>query len=159
MYTYTGGTWSKQFSCVITADRLFLKGGRILYFSIQKWSEWPIFTIQYRRSLVVVLVSHILSCWYFSVHRHPYQHHRALPALHCDNSSACSLNLNPKHRKTKWTSFWLAWYSLWQIQQMGSVSKHPLWPGGFSGSCTGATHKHTNEILINFKQDSGFNQG
>lgn len=43
----------------------------------------------------------------------------------------------------------------WQIEQMGSVSEHPLWPGGFRSSCTGASHKHTNEILTEIKYNTG----
>lgn len=66
-------------------------------------------------------------------------------------SGTWSLDLSPKHRKKLFwpelNEFLISMVHAWQIEQMGSVSKHPLWPGGFSCSCTGATHKHTNETL------------
>lgn len=75
------------------------------------------------------------------------------------------LNWNSKHWKMFWpkvNEFLISMVYAGQIQQMGSVSKHPLWPGGFSCSCTGATHKHTNELLTEIKhnrEQSGFNLG
>lgn len=73
------------------------------------------------------------------------------------HSSTETLNLNTKHWKMFWpkvNEFLISMVYAWQAQQMGSVSKHPLWPGGFSCSCTGASHKHTNEILTEIKQNT-----
>lgn len=60
------------------------------------------------------------------------------------SSTVWSPKVNPKQWKTwpKMNALLISGVYPWQIQQMGSVSKHPLWPGGSSCSSTGATHKH-----------------
>lgn len=80
------------------------------------------------------------------------------------SSTVWSPKVNPKQWKTwpKMNVLLISGVYPWQIQQMGSVSKHPLWPGGSSCSSTGATHKHTNEILTEIKCNRGqpgFNLG
>lgn len=98
-----------------------------------------------------------------SVHRHPDYGHPSLAGLH-SAAQIWSLKVNPKQWKTwpKMKALLISRAYAWQIRQMGSVSKHPLWPRGSSSSCTGATHKHTNEILTEIKWNrgqSGFNLG